>query len=109
VGSCNGAGDQFVLLILGIFFIHSLIVFAIFAGLGLLLNYRALKNRPVSWRVAGTIGVIVWLIRDILAHAMDPIVNRGQLNMDALWAVIIPALALLAIVWFVRLFTLPAQ
>jgi dipeptide/tripeptide permease len=102
-------GDQFQLLILGLFFVHSLIAFVIFVGVGKLLNYRALKNRPVSWSVAGSVGVIVWVIRDIFVHAMDPMVNRGQLNVDALSAVVIPALALLAIVWFVRLLTFPVK
>jgi phosphoglycerol transferase MdoB-like AlkP superfamily enzyme len=89
-------GDQFRLIIFGIFFVHSLIAFVIFAGVGKLLNYRVLKSRPVSWRIAGTVGVAVWAIRNAYVHAMD---HRDPPNMDVVWAVVIPGLLLLGVIW----------
>lgn len=99
-------GDQFLLIILGIFFIHSLIAFVIFVGLGKLLNYRFLKDRPVGWRVAGTIGVGVWAIRNIYVHAMD---YRDPPNMGEVWVILVPALILLAVVWFTKLLVVSAR
>jgi len=101
-------GTGVVLAILGLFFLQSLVAFAIFAGLAKLLNYRVLKDRPVSWRVAGTIGVVLWTLRNIFAYAMDWKIHN-RINMNEFWAYVIPALVLLAIVWFVRLLTLPVK
>jgi hypothetical protein len=101
-------GDQFVLLILTFFFINNLIAFAFFVGVGKLLNYRALKDRPVSWRVAGTIGVIIWTMIAVFVNALNYNIHNRP-NTDALEAVVAPALVLLGVVWFTRLLVLPAK
>lgn len=93
-------GDQFRLAILGIFFIHSLIAFLIFAGMGRLLNYRFSRSRRINWRVAGTIGVAVWAVRNVYVHAMD---YRYPPNMDVVWIIVIPGLLLLGAIWTVKL------
>ncbi|MFO1108889.1 MAG: hypothetical protein U1E61_06895 [Bradyrhizobium sp.] len=92
-------GDQFRLIIFGIFFLHSVVAFVVFVVFGKLLNYRVLKGRPVSWRVAGGIGVAVWAIRNVYVYAMD---YRDPPAMDVVWAIVIPGLLLLGVIWTVK-------
>jgi hypothetical protein len=107
-GAAMARGDQFALFLNILFLAHSAIAFAVFVLLGRLLNYRALKNRPIDWRVAGTIGVVVWAMRNIYVHAMNADANR-LMNMDAFWGVVIPGIFLLAVVWIVRLVAISAR
>ena len=94
-------GDQFRLFLIVFFFIQGLIAFVGFALLARLLNYRALKNRPVSWRIAGSVGVVIWTIRNIYVHAWEPAI--GHLNMDAVQILILPAVVLPGMIGLARL------
>jgi hypothetical protein len=62
-------GDPFFLFLVAFFFIQGLIAFVGFALLARLLNYRASKDKPMSWRIAGSIGVVIWTVRNIYVHA----------------------------------------
>lgn len=96
-------GDQFALFLRIFFFAHSAAAFALVAGLAGLMG-RALQ-RPINWRLAGTIGIIVWAARNIYVHAMDSGIHN-RVNMDGFWLIVMPAVFLLAVIWIVRLVAL---
>ena len=96
-------GDQFALFLKIFFFAHSAAAFAVVAGLAWL--FARAQHRRVDWRLAGTIGVIVWAARNIYVHAMDYDIHN-RVNMDGFWLVVIPAIFLLAVIWIVRLVAL---
>jgi hypothetical protein len=100
-------GDQFRLFLIVFFFIQGLIAFVGFALLARLLNYRALKNRPMSWRIAGSVGVVIWTIRNIYVHAWDS--ATGHLNMDAVQILLFPAVVLPGMIGLARLLFPPAN
>jgi hypothetical protein len=99
-------GDQFRLFLIAYFFLQGVAAFVIFALLARLLNYRALKDRPLSWRIAGSVGVLIWTIRNIYVHAWSE--TSGRMNMDAVYLIAIPAVMLLGIFGLARLLFPPA-
>ena len=98
-------GDQFRLFLIAFFFVQGLVAFVAFALLARLLNYRALKHRPMSWRIAGCVGVVLWTIRNIYVHAWGP--TTGLFDTDALQLIIIPAVAILGLIGLARLLIPP--
>ena len=94
--------DQFRLFLMVFFFVQGLIAFVIFALLARLLNYRALKDRPLGWRTAGSIGVVLWTIRNIYAHAWSPAtgVDMAAVSIIAIPAIVLPGLFGLAHMMF---------
>ena len=98
-------GDQVRLLLMMFFFVQGLIAFVVFVLLARLLNYRALKDRPIGWRVAGSIGVVLWTIRNIYASAWSPTTG---VDLDAVSIIAIPAIVLPGLVGLARLLVPPA-
>ena len=92
-------GDQFRLFLITFFFVQGLVAFVAFALLARLLNHRALKHRPLSWRIAGSVGVVLWTIRNIYVHAWGPstgLFDAGAAQIIAIPAVVIPGMIGLA-------------
>jgi hypothetical protein len=63
------------------FFIQGLIAFVGFALPTRLLNYRALQDKPMSWRIAGSIGVAIWTVNNFYVHSRSRAL--GRMDMDA--------------------------
>ena len=99
-------GDQFRLFLITYFFLHGVVAFVIFALLARLLNYRALKDRPLSWRITGSVGVLIWTIRNIYVHAWSE--TLGRIETDAVYLIAIPAIVLPGIFGLARLLFPPA-
>ena len=98
-------GDQFRLFLMTFFFVQGVVAFVIFVLLARLLNYRALKDRPLGWRVAGSIGVVLWTIRNIYVHAWSPTTG---VDMAAVSIIAIPAIVLPGLFGFARMMFPPA-
>ena len=99
-------GDQFRLFLIAFFFVQGLIAFVGFALLARLLNYRALKDKPMSWRVAGSIGVVIWTARNIYVHGWSDVLGRVEMSNVPLIA--LPAILVPGTVWLVRVLFPPA-
>ena len=65
-----------------------------------LLNYPALKYKPMSWRIAGSVGVAIWTIRNIDVHARSEAL--GRIDMAAVAIIAIPAIPLPGLVRLAR-------
>ena len=101
------SGDQFILFLVAFFFfIQGLIAFVGFALLAWLLNYRALKHKPMSWRIAGSIGVAIWTVCSLYVHAWSE--TLGWVDMDAVSFIAIPAIVLPGLVGLARVLFPPA-
>jgi len=94
-------GDQFRLFLITYFFVQGLIAFVAFALLARLLNYLALKHRPMSWRIAGCVGVALWTIRNIYVHAWGP--STGLFDASAAQLVSIPVIVIPGLIGLARL------
>jgi hypothetical protein len=61
----------------------------------------------MSWRIAGSVGVVNWTIRNIYVHAWES--ANGHLNMDAVQIILIPAVVLPGMIGLARLLFPPAN
>lgn len=98
-------GDQMRLFFMVFFFVQGVVAFIVFVLLARLLNYRALKDRPIGWRTAGSIGVVLWTIRNIYMNAWSPMTG---LDMDIVSIIAIPAIVLPGLVGLARVLVPPA-
>ena len=60
----------------------------------------------MSWRIAGSIGVVIWTVRNIYVHGWSDVLGRVEMGNVPLIA--LPAIVVPGVVWLVRVLFPPA-
>ena len=60
----------------------------------------------MSWRIAGSIGVVIWTVRNIYVHAWSEAL--GWVDLDAVSFIAIPAIVVPSLVGLARVLFPPA-